>query len=96
MTHGAKSAGRQSREGQQQVAEVALRIDRDHRHAVDRGLFDQVDAEAGLAAAGHAGDHAVGDEVGRVVEKRRVAAGLGVGIELAAEVEEAELLEIGH
>ena len=95
-THGAKSAGGESREGEQQVAEVAFRIDRDHGHAVDRRFFDQVDAKAGLAAAGHAGDHGMRDEVRRIVKKRRVAAGLGVRVDLTAEVEQAELFEIGH
>ncbi|NIT99340.1 MAG: hypothetical protein GWM91_29805, partial [Actinobacteria bacterium] len=38
------------RKRQQQVAEIALRIDGDHRDAVDRGFLDQADAETGLPA----------------------------------------------
>ena len=38
-------------------------VDRDHGHGVDGALFDQVNAQSGLAAAGHADDHAVRDEI---------------------------------
>ena len=54
---------RERREGQQQVAEVALGIDGDRGHAVDGGLFEQGEAQAGLAAAGHAQDHGVRRQV---------------------------------
>ena len=69
-THGEKSAGDRRGKGEQEVAEIAFRIDRDDGDAVDRRFFDQVDAETGLAAAGHAGDHGVRDEIRRIVEKR--------------------------
>ena len=49
----------------------SIAIDRD---AVDRGLLEQRDREAGLAAAGHADDHGVGRQVLRVVEQRLVEA----------------------
>ena len=67
----------------------------DRRHAVDRGLLDEVDAEAGLAAARHADADGVGDEVARVVEDELLA-GLAVRADRAAEVEDAELLEVDH
>ncbi len=87
---------RQARECEQQVAEVALRIDRDHGDAVDRRFFDQADAKTGLAAAGHAGDHGVRDEVRRIVKKRCLTAGPGFRVDLPAEVEQAKLFEVGH
>ena len=40
-TQGRKSSAAQLGKGQQQVAEVSLGIDRDHRDAVDRRLFQQ-------------------------------------------------------
>ena len=54
------------------------------------------EAEAGLAAAGHADADRVGDEIARVVEDRLSRAVLVVEVVLATEIEEAELLEILH
>ena len=45
-THGAEVGGRELGEGQQQVAEVALRIDDDRRDAVDRRLLEQATGTA--------------------------------------------------
>jgi hypothetical protein len=53
-------------EQQQQVGEVAFRVDRDHRYALAQQLLEDHDREAGLARAGHAHDQAVGQEVGRL------------------------------
>ena len=58
-----KSSGARFGKRQQQVGEVALGVDDDRGDAVDRGLFEQRDAQAGLAAAGHADADGVGDEV---------------------------------
>jgi hypothetical protein len=80
----------QFRKSQQQISEIALRVNGNHRDAIDRAFFDQVNAEAGFAAAGHADDHAMRDEIGGVVKKR------GRRIELSAQVKQAELLEVGH
>ena len=66
----AEVLGRQFREGQQQVGEVALRVNDDRRDAVDRGLLEQREAQAGLSAAGHADADGVGDKVLRVVQER--------------------------
>ena len=51
---GRKSCRHEIGKGQQQVAEVALGVDRDRGDAVDRRFLEQRDAQAGLAAAGHA------------------------------------------
>ena len=91
-----KVAGREPRERQQQISEIAFRIDRDDGNAVDRRLLDHVDAETGLAAAGHAGNHSMRDESGRIVKKGSVATRLGVGIDFTSEIEEPQLLEIFH
>ena len=55
-------------EGEQEVPEVALRVEDERRHTVQRGLLQQRDAEAGLAAAGHADADGVGGQVLRVVQ----------------------------
>ena len=86
----------QSREGQEQVAEIALRIDGNDRHAVDGRFLDQIQAQAGLAAAGHADADRVGDEIARVVEHGLVAGRPGRDVVAPAEVEEAELFEGGR
>jgi hypothetical protein len=90
---------------QQQIPEVSLRIDHQRWHAVDGRLFEEGDAEPGLAASGHADDHRVRHEVARVVEQRRLRplAALEVGLatetreaDLAAEIERSQLLEVLH
>ena len=64
--HGSNCRRVQRVEEQQQVREVALRVDRDHRDALSQQLLEQHDREAGLARPGHADDQAVGQEIGRV------------------------------
>ena len=54
--------------------EIALGIDGEHREAVDGRLLDERDAQAGLAAAGHADADGVRDQVRRVVEHRDIGA----------------------
>src|SRR4029079_389496 len=80
-------ARRQLWKGEKEIAEIAFGIDGNDGHAVDCRLFDQVDSQAGLAAAGHARDDGMGDELGGVV-KDEVAARL-------TEVEESELFVVG-
>ena len=83
-------------EGQHQVAQVALGIDDDGRDAVEGRLFEQADAEARLAAAGHAHADGVGHEVLGVVEQQIVlerARGQVVG---PTQVERPQLLEVLH
>ena len=77
-------------EEQQQVREVALRVDRDHRHALAQQLLEEDDGEARLARAGHADDEAVGQEVGGVEVEAR-AEGPGSGVDLLSEIE-----PVGH
>ena len=79
---------------QEKVAEVSLGVDRDHRDAVDRRLFQQRHAQPRLAAAGH--PHA--DRVRRQM-LRLVKHGLRTDLALLqvvflAEIELAELLEV--
>ncbi len=81
-------------EGEQQVREVAFRVDDQHREAVNRRLLNDPDAQAGLAAAGHPENHGVGDEIGRVVEQRHVGRFAGLAIDAASQIEEPELLVI--
>ena len=50
-------------EQQAEVGEVALGVDQQGRDAGVEALLDQHDAEAGLARAGHADDHAVRRQV---------------------------------
>jgi hypothetical protein len=79
----------QAGEVEQQVTHIALGVDHQHGHAIQRSFLNQVDGEARLAAARHTHAQAVGDEVGGVVEQRDwggLAAGLVHG---AAEVEHA-------
>ena len=89
---GPEVGGAQVREGQQEIREVALRVDRDRRHAVERRLLDQVDAEAGLAAPGHAHADRVRDQVLGVVEERLGGTRLLRQVVGRAEIELPELL----
>ncbi len=75
---GREVLGAQFRERQQQVGDVAFRVDHNRRDAVERGFLEQRQAQAGLAAAGHADADGVGGQVARVVEQvfvRRDVAG---------------------
>ncbi len=51
---------RQLREGEREVAHVALGVDDEHRHPVKRSLLDQPYTQSGLAASRHPDDHRVG------------------------------------
>ena len=82
----------QVRKRQEQIAEISLGIDRDHRDRVDQRFLDDRDPESRLAAAGHADADGVGGEVLGVVEDRGVEDLAGLEIELATEIEEADLL----
>ncbi len=82
-----KTLRRQVGELQQQIREVALGVDHHCRHAVDGGLFEQRDRQAGLARAGHADDDAVRGQVAGVVHDELVGQHLlRAQIVLAAEV----------
>src|SRR5262249_49216401 len=86
--------GREIREGQEEVPEVSLGVDQDGGNPVDRGLLDQRQAEAGLAAARHADAHRVRHEVARVVEEEIVRAPACGEVVSLPEVEDPELLEV--
>ena len=93
---GLEIRARERREGQEQVGEVTFRVDDDGGYAVDRGFFDESDAEAGLAAARHADDQGVRDQVPRVVEDRlRFNAWRG-GAGPTPKIEHTKLLEVSH
>ena len=92
---GLEVRGLQVRKRQQQVADVALGVDGDGRHAVDGGLLQQRQAQARLAAAGHADADGVGGQVPGVVEQF-IAERLGLRVVFPAEVEDAELLVAGE
>ena len=84
---GLEVLGRQVREREQQVPEVALGVDDQGRDVGQQGLLEQHDAEAGLARARHADDDAVGGERSGI--ERDVGAGARVraGIDLLSEEE---------
>ena len=93
---GAKVGGRERRERQHQIREVALGVDHDRGHAVERGLLDHAHAEAGLARTGHAHAHGVRGQVLRVVEDVAVLDRLGLGVVLLAEVEAPQPFDSVH
>src|SRR5262249_37435099 len=66
----------------------------DRRDAVNRSLLEQVDAEAGLAAAGHPDAHRVRHEIGGVVEQVAWLGRLLLCVDRAAKVEEPELFVV--
>ncbi len=83
---GSNDGGVEIVEEQQQVREVALRVDGDDRDALAQQLLEEDDGEAGLARAGHADDEPVGQQVGGVELEPR--AGLAaVGVDLLSEIE---------
>ena len=88
--------GGELRKGEQQVAHVALGIDHQRGDAVDGRLFEQADAEAGLAAAGHADADRVGHQVLRVVEHLPVARLARLQVVRPAQIEGAQLLVALH
>ena len=81
---------------QQQVAEVALGIDRDRRDAVERRLFQQRQAQPRLAAAGHADANGVRREILAVVEQRLGRRFARRQIVRPAEIERAGLVDVSH
>jgi hypothetical protein len=75
-------------EVEQEIGKIAFGIDDDGGDAIDGGFLKQADAEAGLAAAGHADADGVGDQVLGIEEKEAIV--------LFAEIEYAELFKILH
>ena len=94
---GAEVLRTQRGEGQQEVPQIAFRVDRDYRDPVNRGLFDQRHAQTGLTAAGHTDTDGVGREVLCVVEQWLGCAGfLMVEVVRPTQIEGTEFFEIGH
>ena len=91
---GAEVRRREAGKGQEQIREVALWIDRQHRNPVDRRLLDEADAESGLATAGHADAHRMRDQVLRVVEDRFGLARARCEVVALAEIEQPQLLVV--
>ncbi len=58
---------------QQQVGQVAFRVDQDRRHTLQGGFLQQGDAQPCLPGPGHAGHHRVRRQVRRIVLQRLVA-----------------------
>ena len=83
---GLEGRGVEAVEEEQQVREVALRVDRDHGDALAQQLLEEDDGEAGLARSRHADDEPVGQQVGGI-EIQAVAERAAFGIDLLAEIE---------
>ena len=79
------------RECQEQVSQVAFRVDNERGDAVHGGLLEKRDAQPRLAAAGHADAHTVRGQVARVVEQE-VVRRFAIGADFAAEVKLTEFL----
>ena len=77
-------------EREAQVGEVALGIDEQGGYPGREGLFDEHDAETGLARAGHTDDHSMSGEVAAGECGGLVGAGVLSGIDLPADE------EVGH
>ena len=72
---------------EQQVGQITLGINQNRRHAVERRLFQQAEAEPGLATAGHAHADGVGGQVAGIIVDGDLAALAAIQIILSAEVE---------
>ena len=83
-------------EGEGEVGQVALGVDGQGGDAVDGRLLEETDAEAGLAAAGHAHAEAVGGEVLGVVEQQLGEGLLRLRVPATAQVEDTQLLVVLH
>ena len=93
---GLELRGAEAGKGQHQVRDVALRVDHERRDAVERGLLEQRDAKARLAAAGHADADRVGRQVPRVVHQRLRGEHVLRGVIATAEVERAQFFVVRH
>ncbi len=91
---GSEIRGAQFGEGEQFVGDIALGIDDDRRYLIDGRLFEKVNAQSGLAAAGHAYAEGVGCEVASVVHQEPVQQLVVGHIVLFAQVERTEFLEV--
>ncbi len=84
-------------EVQQQVADVTFGVNDDRRDAIQDGFLEQGDAQAGLAAAGHAQDQTVGGQVARIVIDHLILDDLiRLGLIEAPDVEVGRCINKGH
>ena len=93
---GTEVGGEEIGEGQKEVSQVPLGIDRQGGNAVEGRLLQQGKAEAGLSAAGHPDTDGVGGQVPGVIEEVLLPGGAFLEIEGFPEIEDAELLERFH
>ena len=90
----AEVLGPQLGEGKQQVAHVALRVDRDDRDVVEGRFFEDPDAEPGFAGPGHADDCGMRGQVLRVVQDQLIRERIGDVVVALAEIERSQFLEV--
>ena len=93
---GTEVLGPQLGEGEQQVGQIALRIDDQSGDPVDRRLFEETDAQTGLAAARHPHTDTVRHQVFGIVQEEVLAKLTPTQVVLLAQVEDTQLLEIFH
>jgi hypothetical protein len=92
----AKITGCERRKRQQQIAEIALWIDRDDRNAIDCRLLNEGQAQPGLAASCHPRTHRVRHEIAGVIQHRRFEPLSSGDVVFATEIEESEFFEVLH
>ena len=83
-------------ERQQQVAHVALRVDRYNRNMIERGFLENADAEPGLAGTCHTYDHGMCCQVLRVIQNEIVAQAISGAVVSLAKIKGAEFFEVEH
>ena len=88
---GLKFSGRQVGEGQEEIPNIPLRIDGDHRYAVHRGLLQERQAETRFTGTRHPQNDTMGHEILGVVEHQIFIHLLGGNVVLAAQEEGSKL-----
>ncbi len=86
----------QGGEREHEIGQVALGVDHDRRHAVDRGFLDDTHAEPRLPGAGHADADGVRGQILRVVEDVSVTRLLALDVVRLAEVEAPKSFDLVH
>ena len=86
----------QLREGEEQVTQVAFGVNQDGRDAINGRLFDQADAQAGLARTGHPHTNGVGYQVFGIVEDEAILHRFFRQVILTTQIEHTEFLKILH
>ena len=76
---------------QEQIGNVALRINHDRRDTIHRRLFEQSKAKAGLARSGHAQHHTVGHQILRIIKHQTILDLLGLEIVFAPQIKLTKL-----